>query len=243
MVAEQPRRGFSPWRLLPLLVLILGLVLFFAFGLHRYFTLGALREHRAWLIDWVGAHMAFAALSFVVLFAAVTAFSLPIASPLTVLGGFLFGAVLGTLWVVIGATAGATALFLAARTALADLLRARAGPALQKMQAGFAENALSYLLFLRLVPAFPFFLVNLAPAFLGVRLSTFVLGTFIGIIPGTFVYAYLGRGLGEILDSDQEISFKSLVTPQILAALALLAVFALLPVLYKKLRQWQAARR
>jgi len=104
------------------------------------------------------------------------------------------------------------------------------------MQQGFAANALSYLLFLRLVPAFPFWLVNLAPAFLGVSLRTFIVGTFVGIIPGTFVYAFLGRGLGQILDAGQDISLRSLLTPQIVVALALLAVFALLPVLYKKFR-------
>ena len=230
------RRRFSPWRLLPVLVLLAGLVLFFALGFDRYFTLAALREHRAMLTYWVGQHLLLAVLAFVAIYAVSTTFSLPIGSLLTLTGGFLFGALLGTLAVVIGATIGATLVFLAAKTALGDLLRAKAGPGLQKMQQGFAANALSYLLFLRLVPAFPFWLVNLAPAFLGVSLRTFILGTFVGIIPGTFVYAFLGRGFGQILDAGQDISLRSLLTPQIVVALALLAVFALLPVLYKKFR-------
>lgn len=229
------RRRFPLWRLLPLLGLGLGLVAFFAFGLGHYLSLDTLRVHRGALEGWVDSHGVVAVLAYIGLYAACTAFSLPVATLLSVTAGFLFGAVLGTLSVVVGATLGASLVFLAARTAFGEVLRARAGPWLRKMQAGFAENALSYMLFLRLVPVFPFWLVNLAPAFLGVALRTYVLGTFLGIIPGAFVFVFLGRGLGSILDAGADAGLKGLITPEIIIAFGLLGLLALFPVVYKKL--------
>jgi uncharacterized membrane protein YdjX (TVP38/TMEM64 family) len=135
--------------------------------------------------------------------------------------------------VVIGATCGATALFLAARTALGDYLRARAGSTIKRMEEGFRQNALSYLLVLRLIPLFPFFLVNLVPAFLGVSLPVYVVGTFFGIIPGTFVFALIGAGLGSVFDSMQEFSLQGALTPQVIVALVGLAILSLIPVAYK----------
>ena len=152
---------------------------------------------------------------------------------LSIAGGFLFGGLLGALYVVIGATIGATALFLIARSALGDSLRTRAGPWLAKMEAGFQENALSYLLVLRLVPLFPFFVVNLVPAFLGVQLWTYVLGTFFGIIPGALVFTYSGAGLGSVFDSDQPFSIGAVLTTEVVIALLGLALLSLVPVLYK----------
>ena len=137
----------------------------------------------------------------------------------------------------LGATAGATVLFLAARYAFADYLRAKAGPAIRRMERGFNENALSYLLFLRLVPVFPFFLVNLAPAFLGVRLGTYVVATAIGIVPGTVVYALVGDGLGAVLDAGLRLDAGIIFQPRFLAPIVGLALLALLPIAYKKLRR------
>ena len=150
--------------------------------------------------------------------------------------GFLFGSVLGTAWIVIGATAGAVGIFLAARTALGDALKAKAGPWLAKLEAGFRENALSYLLVLRLVPLFPFFVVNLVPAFLGVGLRVFTLGTAIGIIPGAFVFASVGAGLGSVFDMGGEVTAARALTPEVITALVGLAVLSLVPVVYKKSR-------
>ncbi|HYE53038.1 MAG TPA: VTT domain-containing protein, partial [Azospirillaceae bacterium] len=175
-----------PWRrVLPLLLLAAGIALVFATGLHRHLSLASLAEHRQGLADLAARSPATAAASFILAYAAAVALSVPGAVFLTLAGGLLFGVAAGTLYTVAGATLGATLLFLAARTALGDLLRARAGPWMARLEEGLRRDALSYLLFLRLVPAFPFWLVNLVPAFLGVRLSTFVLGTFLGIIPGT----------------------------------------------------------
>ena len=164
------------------------------------------------------------------------AFSLPIGAVLTITGGFMFGQILGTLYVVSAATIGATCLFLAAKTALGDVLRAKAGPAIKSMEAGFRENELNYLLVLRLIPLFPFFVVNLVPAFLGVSLRNYLLGTFFGIMPGSFVYVTVGAGIGSIFDKGKTLELGSVLTTEIITALVGLAVLALLPVAYKKIK-------
>lgn len=229
------RRTFV-WRLLPLAVLGLAAVLFFASGLHHYLSFDTLRAHRVDLTAWVGSHQVLAAVAFMAIYAATVVFIPPSGTVLTVMGGFIFGAVLGTAYVVVGATVGATLLFLVARFALGDWLRERAGPGIRRMRKGFAENAMSYLLVLRLVPLFPFWLVNLAPAFLGVKLGTYVLGTFVGIVPGTAVYAVFGAGLGSILDANQTFTLAGVLTPQVIGALVGLGLLALVPVVYKKVK-------
>ena len=239
MSTEQGRkklRGPSWQRLLPLLLLIAGLVAFFALGLNRYLTFETLRENRAWLLQEVADSAITATLFFMAIYIVVVAFSLPGGAVMTITGGFLFGQWLGTAYVIVAATIGATILFLAARTALGDILRAKAGPFLKKMEAGFQENALSYLLVLRLIPLFPFFIVNLVPAFLGVRLRDFVIATVVGIIPGSFVYATVGAGLGSIFDTGGAFSARGILTPEIVTALVGLAILALLPVAYKKMK-------
>jgi len=229
-------RPFSIKRYLPLLVLVAGLVAFFTLDLDRYVSFEALRENRVTLLTWVQDTGVLAALTFMAVYAVAIAFSLPGGAVLSITGGFLFGAVWGTVYIVISATLGASVLFLIAKTALGDTLRRKAGPWLQKMEAGFQENAMSYLLVLRLVPLFPCFVVNLVPAFLGIRLSTYVVGTFVGIIPGTFVYATVGAGLGSIFDAGEAFSAKGILTPQILTALIGLAVLAIIPVVYKRIK-------
>lgn len=228
--------GFSYRRLVPVVILLAGLAAFFAFGLNQYLSFDALRDNRAWLLAEVAESAVLAAAVYMLVYVVVVAFSLPGGAVMTITGGFLFGQVLGTVYVVFAATAGATILFIAAKTALGELLHARAGPFLQRMEAGFQENALNYLLVLRLIPAFPFFIVNLVPAFLGVPIGTYVAATFIGIIPGTFVYATVGAGLGSIFDSGEDFSVNSILTPEIVTALVGLAILALLPVVYKRLR-------
>lgn len=226
-------------RLLPVAALALLLALVFTTGLHRYLSFGALRDNRALLQAFVADNYALAALGFVAAYTAAVALSIPGAVILTVGGGFLFGSLPGTALVVVGATAGATLLYLIAKTALGDALRARAGGAVQRLEAGFKENALSYLLVLRLIPLFPFWLVNLAAAVLGVPFRTYVLATFLGIIPGSFVYAQVGAGLGSVFDQGGEPSLAGVLTPQVILALVGLAVLALVPVGYRK---WQARR-
>lgn len=223
-------------RLAPLAVLVAAIVAVFAFGLDDYLSFDALKQHRTELLAFVGANGALAMVLFVAIYTAVVALSLPGGAILTITGGFLFGALLGGALAVIGATVGATLLFVIAKTALGDPLRARTGPWLRKMEDGFSENALSYLLVLRLVPLFPFFIVNLVPAFLGVSPAIYVLGTFFGIIPGTLVYASVGNGLGAVFDAGGTPDLGIIFKPAILVPIVGLAVLALIPVAYKKYR-------
>ena len=164
------------------------------------------------------------------------ALSVPGGAILTIAGGFLFGIVPGTLLVLVGATVGATIVFLIARTALGDALRAKAGPRIRRMEEGFRRDALSYLLVLRLIPIFPFWLVNIVPAFLGVPLRTYVLGTFVGIIPGGFVYASVGNGLGAVFDAGGTPDLGIIFEPAILLPIVGLAVLALLPIVYRQIQ-------
>jgi uncharacterized membrane protein YdjX (TVP38/TMEM64 family) len=227
---------FSPKRLIPIVVLIGGLIAFFALGLDKYVTLSALEENRQLLADWVRDNGVLAHAVYVVVYTFATAFSLPAAAIITISGGFLFGPWLGAGLSVIGATLGATAVFLAARYAFADLLRARAGPAIRKMEDGFKENALNYMLFLRFIPVFPFFIVNLVPAFLGVGLGTFFIGTLIGIIPGSLVYASLGDGFSAVVEKGGDINLGIIFEPRFLLPILGLAVLSLIPIVYKKLK-------
>jgi uncharacterized membrane protein YdjX (TVP38/TMEM64 family) len=149
----------------------------------------------------------------------------------------LFGVAIGASLTVIGATLGATALFLIARTALGDVLRRRAGPFLARMADGFNKDAFNYLLFLRLVPVFPFWVVNLVPALLGMRLIPFVVATGLGIIPATIVFTAFGAGLGSVFDAGKEVDLKSVLNPTLIAALIGLGLLALLPVAVKRIRE------
>jgi uncharacterized membrane protein YdjX (TVP38/TMEM64 family) len=211
-----------------------------ATGLDRYLTLDALRDNRAILLDFVERHRFIASLGFVLAYASVVALSLSGATLMTLAGGFLFGVGIGSTLTVIGATLGATILFLVARTALGDMLKQRAGPFLARMADGFNKDAFNYLLFLRLVPVFPFWVVNLVPALLGMRLIPFVVATGLGIIPGTIVYAAFGAGLGNVFDAGKEVDIKIVLNPTLLAALIGLGLLALLPVAVKRIRERQS---
>jgi uncharacterized membrane protein YdjX (TVP38/TMEM64 family) len=221
-------------RFVPIALVVVALVLAYALGLHEVLSLEQLRLHHRTLLGFVAAHPVTAPLGYAAIYILAVALSLPGAAVLTVAGGFLFGAWLGTGLTVISATIGATVIFLAARSAFGDLLRARAGPALRRMEEGFRRDAFSYLLMLRLVPLFPFFLVNLVPAFLGVRLRTYVAATLLGIIPATLVFTLAGCGLDRIVAGDGAVSLDSLLTPEMMAALSGLALLALAPVLYRR---------
>jgi uncharacterized membrane protein YdjX (TVP38/TMEM64 family) len=236
--AKATTGGWRRW--LPLLLLLVALALVYGTGLHRQLSLETLRTQREALQGFVAARPLAAPLVFVLAYAGAVALSLPGALFLTLAGGFLFGTLLGSVLSVTGATIGAVAIFLVARTALGSSLRDRAGPWLKRMEAGFREDAFSYLLVLRLIPLFPFWLVNLVPAALGVRLPTFALATLIGIIPGSLVYTSVGNGLGAVLDHGGEPDIGLILKPQVLGPLLGLAALALLPVLY---RRWKARPR
>ena len=239
-------------RALPLLVIVTISAVVYLTGLHRYLSLDALVDSREWLRDFVHAHYALSLLIFAGAYALFVALSVPGALLLTVMGGFLFGVIVGGLLTVFAATLGATLLFLAASTGLGEGLRDRAGPWLEKFRDGFQKDATSYMLFLRLVPVFPFWLVNLAPALLGVKLKTFVWTTALGILPGTFAYAFAGAGLDSVVlaqkeaidaciaagrtSCDMHVSPGQLVTRELVYAFAALGVVALIPVVIKRIR-------
>ncbi len=223
--------------MLPLVVIACAAALFFALGFHRYLSFDALRDSRVMLLDLVARHGVIAPMLFILAYVVVTACSLPGALIMTLTGGFLFGTLVGGFYTVIGATLGAIALFVAARTALGDVLRAKAGGALAKLEAGFREDAFNYLIVLRLIPLFPFFVVNLAAALLGTPLLKFIVATFIGIIPGTLVYSSVGSGLGAVFDSGATPNLGIIFSWPVLGPLIGLAILALLPVAYKRLKR------
>ena len=240
-----------PARLAPVVLILVAMGLAFAFRLDKVLTFDQFVASREALRAAVATHGALSFLIFVALYAATVAISLPGASLMTLAGGFLFGAWIGGSLSAIGATLGGSALFWAASTSFGEPLRRRAGGAITKLQAGFQENAISYLLFLRLAPVFPFWFVNLGTAMLGVPFRTFLWTTFIGILPGTFAYAFLGAGLDKVIlnhekavsacrasgmsDCARSLALSDLVTKEILIAFVALAFVALLPVLWKHL--------
>lgn len=213
----------------------LGVVL--VLDLDGYLTVQTLADNRAWLLDQVANNSIVVVLVFVAVYAAAVALSVPGAAVLTITGGFLFGTAFGALYAVIGATLGAIGVFLFVKVGLGDALSARAGTAVDRLRTGFHENALGYLLFLRLLPVFPFFVVNLAAAILSVPLRTFTVATLIGIIPGSLVYASIGNGLGFIIDDGGEADLGVIFTPEVFLPLAGLALLSLAPVLYKAIKR------
>lgn len=227
-----PRRRYSARRLLPLALLGVAWIVFMLAGGYRYLTFSALAQNRDWLCGLVKQWGVLAAFAYLVVYVLLVALSVPGAVILTVAGGFLFGTWVGGSTAVIGATLGATAIFLAARAGLGGLSE-RAGRFVGKLEAGFRADAFSYLLVLRLVPIFPFWLVNLVPALVGVRLRTYILATFLGIIPGTFIYASLGNGLGSLVD---EPDLAIILKPGLFIPIIGLALLALFPVGYKRWR-------
>jgi len=221
-------------RMIPVLVIALAIAAFFMFDLGHYLTFESLASHHHALAQHVESNVVLAALTYMGIYILVVAFSLPGGLIMTLTGGFLFGAALGATFAVLGATIGATILFLVAKTSLGDFLLAKAGNTVKKLQAGFEADVWSYMFILRVVPIFPFFLVNLAPAFLGVPLRVYVVATLFGIIPATFVYALAGSGLGRVFEQGGTFSASSILTPEMMGALIGLGLLALLPLVYKR---------
>lgn len=253
----QPRlqKHFSRRLALVAAVMVLAGLAYYALG-RGGLSLEALMRHREAIDTFVTGHRVLAPLAYIGVYILVVALSVPGAVFLTVVGGFLFGLVTGAAAAVTGATIGATVIFLVARTALGEPLLRKAGPRAVKLAQGFRDDAFSYLLFLRLVPAFPFFLVNLVPAFAGVRLLPFVAATALGVIPGSLAYAFAGTGLDSVIAAERsaynaclaagradcQFAFDAMdiLTPQLIGALVGLGLLALVPV---AVRRWRASDR
>ena len=237
-------------RWLPLVVLAAAMALAIGMGWHKHLSFKTIGLNYEYLQASIAANLPLALLIYVAIYVAIIALSLPVGLLMTLAGGLLFGWKIGAPASVIGATIGATIVFLIVNSAVGRTLAAKAGPFVAKLRDGFQENALSYLLFLRLVPAFPFVIVNLVPALLGVRLSTFIIGTGLGIIPGTTAYSIAGAGLGSVIEAqnalykqclaqrpagacEYTINTSALVTRELVLAFAVLGLVALIPVALK----------
>jgi uncharacterized membrane protein YdjX (TVP38/TMEM64 family) len=194
------------------LCLLAVLALGYALGLHNYLTFAAIAENRAALAGYTAENFILSICLFVIIYTVAVAASFPGASILTILAGLLFGWVVGGVAAILAATLGATIVFQIAKSSFGDVLSKKAGPFMGRISAGFADDAFNYLLFLRLVPAFPFWLVNIASALGNVKPRTFVITTFIGIIPGTFAFASVGAGLDSIITAQQASRAQCLIT-------------------------------
>lgn len=235
-------------------VIVALMAIGYSLGLHKHLSLQSIAENREALLALTSANLTLAVAAFVGVYIVAVALSFPGAVVLTVAGGLLFGWLVGGFASIIGATLGAGFVFHVAKSSFGDALAKKAGPFLSKLKDGFADDAFNYLLFLRLVPAFPFWLVNIASALANVKLRTFMLATFIGIIPGTFAFAFVGSGLDSIIAAQTAaheaclaanpadacpfaLSVSSLITKELLLAFVTLGVVALIPVGLKK---WKA---
>ena len=253
---ETPDTTSAVARWLPLTLLVLVMLTAYLMGWHRYLSFKTVGLNYEALRAFIDSHVLLALLVYMAIYIAAVALSAPGGLVMTLAGGLLFGWKIAAPATVVAATIGATLLFLIARSSFGDTLAAKAGPSLAKFRDGFKENALSYLLFLRLVPVFPFVLVNIAPALLGVPLGTYVLGTFFGIIPGTAAFSFAGAGLGSVVEAQNKIyaacraanpanaeiacpytiDTSALLTRELVIAFVLLGVVALIPVALKYLR-------
>jgi len=235
MIADQNKRKTiavkKSLRFIPLVVLVGAIVAAYHYGLQNYLSLESIKAQKEYFQSIIEAQPVFAPLAFIGIYAGAVALSLPIATLLTLLSGFLFGLIKGTLLTVTGATIGASIVFMVAKTSLGSTLRDKAGSFYTKIEANMKENAVGYLLFMRLVPIFPFVAVNVVPALFNVPLRTFVLTTFWGIIPGSAAYVYFGQQLGSIE------ALSDLASPEVLSAFVLLGAFALIPTLYAQYKK------
>lgn len=234
--ASAPKKVNWLKRLVPIAIVLLGIGAMYMSGLYNYLSIDTLERKRQYLKDFVSEHLLIAVISYIAVYALATLFMLPGALWITIAGGFLFGLFGGSAVTVTGATLGATMLFLVARTSLGKPLQERAGPFLRKLEAGFREDAFSYMFFLRFFPGIPFPIANIAPALLGARLPAFVITTFFGIMPGVFAYTWIGAGLGGVFDRGEEIDTAGLFT-QIAPPLAALAIVSLIPIAMKRFRK------
>ena len=234
---EGDERGKAGWRRFwPLVLLALLAAAVFASGAADYVRPDTLAAHFAAMRQYVHAHPVLSLLMLIVIYAAGTAVSFPAMSVITVFTGALYGVWLGSIGVALGATIGATIIFQATHTSLGAVLRAKAAPWLKRLQRGFRRNEFFYLLALRLIPVIPFWVLNIAPGVIGMRLRNYVLATLLGILPGVVVYVGIGAGAADLLARGGEIDLgEALMRPRILLPLLGLALLALAPVL---LRRW-----
>ena len=230
-------KKFQITRFIPVLLIFIAFIVVIYFHWYEYLSFTSLKTHHDQLLLWTRQHYFLVSLSYIVIYIVAVAISIPGAVFLTLAGGLLFGIVVGTVYTVFAATIGATVLFLAVKTSFGAWLATKANVWLKKMEQGFQKNAFNYLLFLRLIPLFPFWAVNIVPALLNMRLSSYILATFIGIIPGTLIYISLGNGLSQLFAQNKTPDLHIISKPSIILPILGLAILSLIPIIYK---QWKA---
>ena len=238
-MAEVKTDGFSVQKMLPLIGIAVVAVIGF-FTLKDYLSFESLRDNREALLAWRDANFIVASIGFVGVYIAIVAFSLPGAAIISLTGGFLFGLFPGALYNITAATIGAVLIFTAARMGLGDYLSRKmdsAGGVVGKIKSGLDENEVSFLLLMRLVPAFPFFVANLVPALVGTKLRTFAWTTFVGIIPGGVVYTWVGSGLGEVFARGETPDLGIIFDPKILGPILALCALSALPIVLKVMKK------
>lgn len=223
--------------LLVLLALVVVGVVIWRTGVFDHLDWATVAQHQAMLRSLVWAHPVLAPLIYAAGYAVLVAFSVPESALVTVVGGVLFGTLLGGALAVIGSALGAVIIFLIARTAFADRVARRAGAMMERVQKHLHRDGFSYLLALRLIPALPFWFVNLAAALCGMRLVPYAVATLIGIIPATFILASIGAGVGDVLASGAAPNLFVLFTPRVLAPLVGLGLLALVPVIWRRFQR------
>lgn len=222
-------------RFIPITIIVILLIVAYFSGLISYVSYEQLQLHHREVKQFALAHPVLSPIAYMLFYITISALSIPGAVYVTLLGGFIFPQPFCTIYVVLSATTGAVIVYTAAHYAFRDLLCKAINPHLETMEQNFRENAASYMLFLRLVPIFPFWLVNLAPACVGMPIFTFIWTTFIGIMPATFVVTQAGSGLGYILETGDKLSIKDVLNFNVLIVLFGLGILALLPIAIKKI--------
>jgi uncharacterized membrane protein YdjX (TVP38/TMEM64 family) len=225
-------------------VVLIGAVLVAAVasGWHQHLSFKSLSDNRDALMAWASANEAAAVLGFVGAYILVVAASIPGKIWMTMAGGFLFGTIPGAILTLVGTTVGSALLFIAVRYAFREFVATHLGPRLRRLDSGFHKNEFNYLLALRLAPVFPFWMVNLGAALLGVRFWTFIATTLLGGIPGSFIYSKVGSGIGEVIDAGEVPDAWMLFEPSVLALLFGLALISLLPVALERYRARRAIK-
>jgi uncharacterized membrane protein YdjX (TVP38/TMEM64 family) len=227
------------WKLILLATFLFVIILLNYSGLFSVLNIDLINQHHDYIVSYIEANFYFASLLFILIYIIAVIFSIPGAWLLTVSGGYLFGWQIGGFLAIISATIGACIIFLMAKNLLRDFFRNKIiakKSIFQKIEDGVNNNALSYLLFMRLMPIFPFVFVNIAPAILGIRFKIYAFTTFIGIIPGTIVYALLGEGASEVFISGDILSYKGYDSIKIIIGLSGLSILSLSPLILKYIK-------
>jgi uncharacterized membrane protein YdjX (TVP38/TMEM64 family) len=213
-----------------LLILIAALLIAaLASGAADHLSLAELELRRQQLAVLIARHPVLSLLAFVGIYFVAASCALPGVIYLTIGAGLMFGPWLGGIGALIGATAGSTVIFLACRTAFGDLIRRKAGPRMQKLEAGLRGDAFNHILTMRLIPGIPMALINIAAGLVGMPLRTFVWSSFLGMIPASLIFAGLGSSLGAVLDHGGRLTPDILLQPRIVLPMIGLAILSLTP--------------